>query len=114
MKIRKLSDRKVLLSQNIPIKTSNGHIVAHQKVNMIYTINPDNSYEIIYPKEKFIRQLSVRFGVKKIKITYNYKRNVDIYGKIFSAVLFNIILDDKILERDILIKKILENEPTIN
>ena len=107
MRFRKLSNKKVQLGQTIPIKTSNGHIVAHLKVNMIYTIEPDNLYKIVHLKDKFTRQLSVRYGVKKHKISYNYIRDMKIDEKTFTMVLNSIRLNDQRLERNILIDKII-------
>lgn len=119
-----LSDTKIQLEYKVPIISQNV-IIDEIKMKFRYRYKKrDDVWSFISLRERFINQLSVRYGIKKKNIkskylekeknnnTFNYTHlnlNVDGVNYTIRTLMMSFIFDDIVWHRERLLKSLINN-----
>ena len=131
MRVRRLSDTKILLDYKIPILATQGDVKKQHSVRVIdtlrvkirYRIDLDErrhsnelpTYHLIPIKDRYLQILSQNWKIKKKFISLSRKRELqNVEGYLISELYCGIIFSDTSWTRDYLLNKVLEDATSIN
>lgn len=106
IKIIRLSERKVRLDYNIDIICEE-KVIESKLIKVRYKISEDGVYQMLYPKDNFVNQISNKLRVKKKFIHYgtiftphwsNYRpttnKSIEIDGMMFENLIKSLYITD--------------------
>lgn len=100
IKVRKLSDKKLLVTSTIPIVV-NSIIIYNYKLKARYQLDEHGIYIKIWPRTRFFDIISMSWGIKKKCVYLSFdKKNLIIDGYKLSGLFDKIEFKDPIWSRN--------------